>query len=79
MQTPAAQSPSDTGGIAIGMTLGEVYAVLQRVPGTELVEDARIFAADPNTGERGQAVQRLELGAQSLVFSYEHQVQVQGG
>jgi hypothetical protein len=28
---PAAQSPSDTGGIAIGMTLGEVYAV-QGVP-----------------------------------------------
>jgi hypothetical protein len=29
--TPAAQSPSDMGGIAIGMTLGEVYAI-QGVP-----------------------------------------------
>jgi predicted phage baseplate assembly protein len=59
--------------------VGEVYAVLQRVPGTELVEDTRIFAANPATGERGEAAQRLELGAHSLVFSYEHQIQVQEG
>jgi hypothetical protein len=59
--------------------VGEVYAVLQRVPGTELVEDTRLFAANPATGERGEAAQRLELGAHSLVFSYEHQIQVQEG
>ena len=77
--SPVTGGPDDKGWpFGRPVHVGEVYAVLQRVPGTELVEDARIFAADPNTGERGQAVQRLELGAQSLVFSYEHQVQVQG-
>ncbi len=57
--------------------VGEVYSVLQRLRGTEFVEDARLFAADPITGQRGEAVQRLEIGAHALVFSYEHQVLVQ--
>src|SRR5207248_3121060 len=39
--------------------VGEVYSVLQGLRGTELVEDARLFGADPVTGQRGQAVQRL--------------------
>ncbi|MEQ9162749.1 MAG: putative baseplate assembly protein, partial [Ilumatobacter fluminis] len=56
--------------------VGEVYAVLQRLPGTDIIEDARLFAADPVTGERGESVQRLVLDPHSLVFSYEHQVQV---
>jgi hypothetical protein len=56
--------------------VGEVYSVLQRLPGVEIIEDARLFAADPITGERGPAVQRLEIDANSLVFSYEHQVLV---
>ncbi len=55
---------------------GEVYAVLQRLTGTEFVEDVKLFAADPVTGERGGAVQRIDVGAHALVFSYEHQVRV---
>jgi predicted phage baseplate assembly protein len=55
---------------------GEVYGVLQRLPGTELVEEARLFPADPTTGRRGEAVQRLELDRNTLVFSYNHQVLV---
>ncbi|MGH9165370.1 MAG: putative baseplate assembly protein, partial [Acidimicrobiales bacterium] len=58
--------------------LGEAYAALQRLRGTELVEDARLFGANPLSGERGQAVQRLELDRHSLVFSYRHQVLVDG-
>jgi len=56
--------------------VGEVYAVLQRLHGVELIEDARLFAADPVTGDRGEAVQRLELDRHALVFSYDHQVRV---
>jgi hypothetical protein len=56
--------------------VGEVYAVLQRIDGVEYVEDARLFGADPLTGQRGEAVQRLELAPNSLVFSYEHHVRV---
>lgn len=56
--------------------VGEVYSVLQRLAGVEMIEDARLFAADPITGERGQAVQRIEIDPNALVFSYEHQVLV---
>jgi predicted phage baseplate assembly protein len=58
---------------------GEVYAVLQRLPGTELVDDVKLFPADPITGRRGDATQRIDLDRSALVFSYEHQVRVQRG
>ncbi len=58
---------------------GEVFAVLQRLPGVELVEDVRLFAADPTSGERGASVQRIDLPANALVFSYGHQVRVMQG
>ena len=58
--------------------VGEVYSVLQGLRGTELVEDARLFGADPITGQRGQAVQRLVIEPHALVFSYEHQIMVEG-
>lgn len=56
---------------------GEVYAVLQRVHGVEMVEDVRVFAANPVTGERGKQTQRLNLEPNSLVFSFEHHVRVE--
>ncbi|MEV6718013.1 putative baseplate assembly protein [Lentzea sp. NPDC051208] len=56
---------------------GEVFAVLQRVHGVELVEDVRLFTANPVTGERGQETQRIRLEANSLVFSFEHHVRVE--
>ncbi|HVA75793.1 MAG TPA: putative baseplate assembly protein [Acidimicrobiales bacterium] len=58
--------------------VGEIYALLQSLPGVELVEDARLFAANPITGERGQAAQRVEVAPTALVFSYEHQIRVEG-
>ncbi len=61
------------------VNVGEVYAVLQRLPGVELVEDARLFPADPLSGQRGQGTQQLVLDEHALVFSYEHQVLVQAG
>lgn len=60
------------------VNVGEVYSVLQGLRGTELVEDARLFGADPVTGQRGQQTTRLELEPHALVFSYEHQVLVEG-
>ncbi|HEY8791132.1 MAG TPA: putative baseplate assembly protein [Actinopolymorphaceae bacterium] len=61
------------------VNVGEVYAVLQRLEGVELVDEARLFPADPLTGRRGEQTQRLVLDEHALVFSYEHQVLVQGG
>ena len=60
------------------VNVGEVFSVLQGLKGTETVEDARLFGADPVTGQRGQQTPRLELEAHALVFSYEHQVLVEG-
>lgn len=57
---------------------GEVYGVLQRLVGTELVEDAKIFAADPVSGQRGDSAARIDLDPNALVFSFEHQVKVTG-
>ncbi|WP_347353675.1 putative baseplate assembly protein [Intrasporangium sp.] len=53
---------------------GEVYGVLQRLPGTEFVEQVRLFTADPRTSQRGQQTDRIELDPQALVFSFGHQV-----
>ncbi|MFC5730662.1 MULTISPECIES: putative baseplate assembly protein [Nocardioides] len=55
---------------------GEVYAVLQQLSGTELVEEVLLFAADPITGKRGEPVQRIDLDRFALVFSYDHRVRV---
>ncbi len=70
----------DGGGWPFGrpVSVGEVYSVLQTLRGTEVVEDARLFGADPVTGQRGQQTQRLELEPHALIFSYEHQVLVEG-
>lgn len=58
---------------------GELYAVLQRVPGVEMVDQVRLHPADPLTGKRGDAADRIELDPSALVFSYDHRVKVVGG
>jgi predicted phage baseplate assembly protein len=55
---------------------GEVYGALQALHGVDIVEDVRLFGADPVTGERGGATTRLDLPPHALVFSYGHQVRV---
>ena len=58
---------------------GEVFAVLQRLPGVELVEDVRLFSANPITRERGEQADRLELPPNALAFSFDHQIRVREG
>ncbi|MFD7600939.1 putative baseplate assembly protein [Streptomyces mirabilis] len=57
---------------------GEVFAVLQRVPGVELVDAVQLHPADPLTGKRGDPTDRIDLEAPSLVFSFDHRVRVIG-
>ena len=56
----------------------EVNAALARIPGVDMAEEisVQLFPADPATGRRGSAVQRLPLAPTALVYSYEHQVRV---
>jgi predicted phage baseplate assembly protein len=56
---------------------GEIFSVLQQLPGTELVEEIHLFPADATTGDRGKEVDRIELAAHTLVFPYEHRVRVE--
>ncbi|MFI6727357.1 putative baseplate assembly protein [Streptomyces sp. R-74717] len=55
---------------------GEVFAVLQGVRGVGLVEEVRLFPADPITGRRGAAVERIDIAPGALIFSHQHQVVV---
>ena len=50
--------------------------MLQQLRGTEMILNTWLFPADPVTGERQDPVDRIELAANSLVFSYEHEVEV---
>jgi predicted phage baseplate assembly protein len=56
---------------------GEIFGLLQRVRGVDVVEDVRIFSADPVTGKRGKEERRIDLEPGSLVFSYDHQIRVE--
>jgi predicted phage baseplate assembly protein len=58
------------------VSLGDVHAALADVQGLDYIEDARLYPADPVAAVRGEAAQRIEIGADQLPFSYDHQVQV---
>ncbi|MGW0469778.1 putative baseplate assembly protein [Streptomyces coeruleorubidus] len=55
---------------------GDVFGVLQRAADSALVEEIRLFPADPITGRRGAPTDRIDVAAGALVFSYQHQVVV---
>jgi predicted phage baseplate assembly protein len=75
--SPTVGGPDGTGWpFGRALRYGEVFAVLQQVPGVETVEDVRLFPADPVTGERGEAATTVEVGSHGLAFSYDHQVRV---
>ena len=59
------------------VSVGELYALLQGLPGVDLVEDVRLFRADPTTGEREQVPQRVEVAPHALVHGYRHSVLVE--
>ncbi|HEX2295440.1 MAG TPA: putative baseplate assembly protein [Actinomycetota bacterium] len=75
---PVAGGPDGTGWpFGRPIHLGEVHGVLQQVHGIDLVEDVRLFPADPVSGWRGDPLHRLDLDQVTLAFSYDHQVLVE--
>ncbi len=56
----------------------EVHAALARLAGVDMSREVRvsIFPAEADTGQRGEAVHRLDLPPTGLVYSFEHQVRV---
>ncbi|MCE0445646.1 putative baseplate assembly protein [Streptomyces tricolor] len=55
---------------------GELFGVLQRAARDALVEEIRLFPADPITGRRGTPTDRIDVSPGALVFSHQHQVVV---
>ncbi|MFI0717842.1 putative baseplate assembly protein [Streptomyces sp. NPDC021224] len=55
---------------------GEIFGVLQRATGDAVVQEIRLFPADPLTGRRGAPTDRLDVTPDALVFSHQHQVAV---
>jgi predicted phage baseplate assembly protein len=75
--SPLSGGPDGTGWpFGRPVQAGEVYAVLQQLGGTELVEEVVLFGADPVTGKRGKPVQRIDLDRFALTFSYDHRIRV---
>ena len=58
---------------------GEAYAILNRLPGVEAVEEVRLYPALPLENRREAQVPGISPGPSELVFSWEHQVQVRPG
>src|SRR5205807_3420907 len=56
---------------------GEIFAVLQALPGVDMVADVRLFGTSPLTGEHGEATQRLAVEPEATLFSCDHQVLVE--
>lgn len=54
----------------------DLHDLLARLPGVEGIEILELFQADPMTGELGPAVSEIELATETMVFSYEHRVEV---
>ena len=58
---------------------GDAFAILQGLPGVDLVEEVVLFGANLSTRQRGEPTQRVNVGSDSLVFSFQHQVRVREG
>jgi predicted phage baseplate assembly protein len=57
--------------------VGEVHGVLQGVRGVDHVEEAVLVAANPVTRDLSEPRERIDLQPTNLVFSFEHQVEVE--
>jgi predicted phage baseplate assembly protein len=70
----------DGSGWTFGTTLHrqELVGALAAVPGADLGDlTVAMYPADPRTGRRQAAAEKLELGPDELLLSYDHQVRVQ--
>lgn len=56
--------------------LGEVFALLSGIDGVVGVEEVLFFLTDLRTGQRGEARQQMQLPADALFASFQHQVRV---
>ncbi len=58
------------------LSLPEVYAALQGIRNVDYVEEVRIFPVDTASGERQEAVAKIDVSPQGLICSHKHEVTV---
>jgi predicted phage baseplate assembly protein len=58
------------------LSLPEIYAALQGIKMVDYIEDVSIFPVDITTGERQEAVAKIDISPQSLICSHKHEVTV---
>jgi hypothetical protein len=57
--------------------VSEIFALLQRVPNVEFVDEVQVYVREPGRTAGGQPVLgRLDVPPQALVCSYQHRVEV---
>jgi predicted phage baseplate assembly protein len=68
----------DGAGWPFGRTLvvGDVYGILQNVPGVAYTDLIRLVAVDPVTGDRGEPGDRIQPGSLQLLFNMDNQIEV---
>jgi hypothetical protein len=73
-------NPICGGGESTGWPFGrslipsEINACLQNIQDVDYIEEVKIFPVDPDTGEKQDAVGRLDIPYDGLLCSYEHEV-----
>ena len=67
---------ADGTGWPFGRSLipSEINACLQNIQNVDYIEEVTIYPVDPNTGEKQDAVNRINVPLNSLLCSYNHEV-----
>ena len=70
---------SDGVGWPFGLpaSAGDAYAVLQQLPNVRVVEEVRLIALDPQTGQPAEHTQRVDIDRNALIVSGEHQIKLE--
>ena len=75
---PLVGGPGGTGWpFGRAVHVGDAYALLQRVPGVAHVDEVRLYPADPRERTRGDETGRIQLGPDTLAYSYAPHVRVE--
>ncbi|MFT3889748.1 MAG: putative baseplate assembly protein [Arachnia sp.] len=76
---PFAGGPDGTGWpFGRAARVHEIHAALAQIAGVDMSREVSValYPAEPDTGQRGSATERIDLPAHALVYSYDHQVKV---
>ncbi|UCC16608.1 MAG: putative baseplate assembly protein [Dehalococcoidales bacterium] len=67
---------ADGTGWSFGRSLipSEIHACLQNIENVDYIEEVKIYPVDPDTGEKQDAVSRINVPYDGLLCSYNHEV-----